>query len=58
MNKISKKRLLEIGGGATNTISGTVINAFTGIIKLLLDAGEGVGSSLRRIKDNKICPLE
>lgn len=58
MNRLSNKKLLSIEGGATNTISGTVINAFTNIIKLLLEAGEGVGSSLRRIKDNRMCPLE
>ncbi len=43
-------------GGAT--ISGTLINSFTGIIKVLMDAGRSVGSAIRRISENKVCPLE
>lgn len=57
MNRITKTKLVKIEGGSTNNISGTVINAFANIIRLLLDAGEDIGSSLRRIKDDKICPL-
>jgi len=44
-----------IGGG---TISGTLINSFANIIKVLLDTGRALGSSIRRISENNICPLE
>ena len=53
---IHSERLNDIVGGTT--ISGTLINAFTNIIKVLREAGAGVGSSIRRIVDNQICPLE
>lgn len=45
---------MVVGG----SISGTVANAFVKIIELLYEAGKGVGSSIRRIRENKICPLE
>lgn len=44
-----------IGGDG---ISGTVINAFTNVIKLLLDAGRSVGSAIRRVAEGNLCPLE
>lgn len=46
---------LIIGG---DSISGTVINAFTNVIKLLLDAGRSVGSAIRRVAEGNLCPLE
>ncbi len=54
--KLNNNNLSKIVGGTT--ISGTIINAFTNVIKVLLDAGEGVGSSIRRIVDNNMCPLK
>lgn len=54
--KVKKEQLDQIVGGTT--ISGTLINAFTNIIKVLFDAGRGVGSSIRRMVENDICPLE
>lgn len=57
MDRINKKTLQNIQGG-TNYISGTVINAFTNVIKLLLEAGQDFGSSLRRITSDKMCPLD
>lgn len=54
--KLSAEKLNNITGGTT--ISGTIINAFTNIIKTLKEAGMGLGSSIRRITDNAICPLK
>lgn len=54
MKKLSD--LDSVIGGAT--ISGTLINSFTSIIKVLMDAGRSVGSAIRRISENKVCPLE
>ena len=56
MKKVSNKNLDVIVGGAT--ITGSIINAFTSIIKTITDIGIGIGSSIRRIKEHKLCPLE
>lgn len=55
--RIDDRQLESILGGAS-TVSGTVINAFVNIIKVLLEAGEGVGSSIRRVVEKDICPLK
>lgn len=57
MKKIEEKELEEILGGNTS-ISGPIINAITNVIKLLKDAGYSLGSGLRRISENSLCPLE
>ncbi len=56
MKQIEKDKLYNINGG--NTISSTVINAFTNLIKLLKDAGYSLGSGIRRIGEDNLCPLE
>ena len=56
MNRISDEKLEEVIGGAS--VSGTIINAFTNVIKVLIDACIGVGSAIRRVHDDKLCPLE
>ena len=56
MKKVEKNLDQVIGG--TASISGTVINAFTNVIRLLIDAGKGVGSSIRRIAEGELCPLK
>lgn len=58
MKKIKEEKLDEITGGATSMISGTIINAFVNVIKLLMEAGENVGSGIRRISEGDVCPLE
>ena len=57
MKKIKEENLNNLNGG-TNYISGTIINAFTNIIKVLMESGEAVGSSARRIATGNICPLK
>ena len=32
--------------------------AFTKIIGMMYDAGKGLGSSIRRLGENNLCPLE
>lgn len=58
MSIINSEKLASIRGGATNTITAGIINAFTNIIKVLYEAGHGVGSAIRRISENNLCPLE
>ncbi len=50
------KNLDEIVGGTT--LSGSIINAFTNILDLIINIGRGLGSSIRRISENKVCPLK
>jgi len=57
MKKIEEEKLTTISGGNT-TISGPIINALTNIIKALKDAGYSLGSGIRRISENNLCPLE
>lgn len=56
MSKNTNKKLETIYGGTT--ISSSFVNAFTNIIKILMEAGHNFGSSIRRISENNICPLE
>ena len=57
MSKIEEEKLDLIYGGAS-TISGTIINAITGVIKVLYDAGHSLGSSVRRISEENLCPIK
>lgn len=54
MAKLEEKELKDIMGGA---ISGALINSFTGLVKIILEIGRSIGSSLRRLQDHSICEL-
>lgn len=56
MRIIDDQELDSIIGG--DSISGTVINAFTNVIKVLMDAGRSVGSAFRRVAEGNLCSLE
>ncbi len=56
MIESKEEELKELCGGAT--ISGTVINGFVNLIKVLYDAGKSAGSSIRRLFDDNLCPLK
>ena len=57
MDTIKEKDLDFITGG-TNTLSGTIISAITGIIKMVKEAGYDIGSGIRRFVQNEYCPLK
>ncbi len=57
MKKINDKDLLLIVGGGT-TLSGTILNQLNKLISILVDSGKSLGSSIRRISEDKICPLD
>ena len=57
MNLLEEEKLNNISGGATS-ISGPIINAIVNVIKVLREAGYATGSSIRRISENNLCPLE
>lgn len=56
MKEIKSDNLVKITGGTT--LTATVINALVNVIKVLKDAGYSLGSGIRRISENNICPLE
>ena len=55
MEKINKEELREIDGG--DTITGTLISAISQGLKTIVDIGRSLGSSIRRIKDKRICEI-
>ena len=55
MSEIDNKELVSITGG--ETVTGTLVSAITTGIKALFDIGKSLGSSIRRISTNNICPL-
>ncbi len=57
LKEINDKDLETIVGG-TGTISSSVINALSNIIKFLYETGSGVGSAFRRIHDKDLCPTK
>ncbi len=58
MKKVNDESLVEIIGGTSTVINGSFVNAFVNVIKLLMDAGISVGSSIRRIAEGEVCPLQ
>ncbi|MEG2283359.1 MAG: hypothetical protein RSB99_01885 [Bacilli bacterium] len=55
MKEIKVESLSQIDGGIN--ISGTLINSFGSIIKILLEVGRSIGSALRRIDGYSMCKL-
>lgn len=56
MKTISKQELKKIQGGLT--LTGTLINSISKLIEILIEAGERMGSAIRRIGSDSICPLQ
>ena len=56
MKKIEEEKLLNIKGG--DSLSASVINSITNLIKVLYDSGVALGSGIRRFSDDNLCPLE
>ena len=56
MEKADDISLDNIVGGSN--VSGTLMNAFTSIVKFIYEVGEGIGSSIRRMSEGNLCPLK
>ena len=54
MRDLNNNELMKIDGGG---ISGTLISSITRGINTLLDMGRSLGTAIRRIGSNNICPL-
>lgn len=55
IKNISKEELRQINGGTS--ITGSLIDAFTDAVKTIFEVGKSLGSSFRRIKENKLCKI-
>ena len=53
MRELSKKESMSLYGGGG--ITAAIINAFTKGFSFFVDIGRFLGSSIRRIFDNKLC---
>ena len=58
MTKLDDNKLDKITGGDSSYISGPIITAVVSIIKLIRDAGYDLGSGMRRISEDNLCPLK
>lgn len=50
--RLDKKELMSIYGGS---LSSTMISAIVKGISLLIDLGKSLGSTIRRVSDNRAC---
>jgi hypothetical protein len=57
MQLIRDEDLDKISGGGTN-ITGTLVSAIGDVMRMIYQAGHAVGSSVRRMSDNKLCPIK
>ncbi len=55
LKRLTEDELEKIVGGAT--ISGTLINSFSTVLKTIYSLGKSLGTSLRRMSSNNLCPL-
>lgn len=55
MKEITNNELLTISGGFS--LSGPILKGVLDIGNFIYNLGKDFGSSLRRINDNKLCPL-
>ena len=56
MKNLNKNELLEVSGGAS-TVSGALITSIIKGINSIFDLGKSLGTAIRRIMGNNICPL-
>lgn len=57
MKTIKEEKMDNIKGG-DSTITGSVINAIVNVIEILKNAGYSLGSGIRRISEDNLCPLK
>ena len=57
MNKLEEEKLDKIIGGATE-ITGTLISSFVSLVKAIEDIGYKIGSGIRRLAEDNVCPLK
>jgi len=55
MEKMTVKELVQTEGGIN--ITGTLMNSVTSMIRLLFDVGRSLGSAIRRMENDAMCPI-
>ena len=55
MKEICENDLVRIVGGAS--ITSSLVNSFVKVINTLVDLGRNIGSGIRRIMENNLCPI-
>ena len=58
MKEIKNEELDSIKGGQIESVTSPIINAVVNMVKILQDAGYSIGSGVRRIVENSLCPLD
>ncbi len=56
MRVLNQQKLAEIRGGFS--LSASMLNSINNLVELLMEAGKKLGSAVRRMSSNQICPLE
>lgn len=56
MRVLNQQKLTEIRGGFS--LSASMLNSINNLVELLMEAGKKLGSAVRRMSSNQICPLE
>ena len=54
IKELNSNEIRQIDGGS---LSGTLINAITSGMKVVLDIGRSLGSAIRRVKEDNMCAL-
>ena len=57
MKALKEEKMDNLKGGDA-TITGTIINAIVNVIEALKNAGYSLGSGIRRISEDELCPLK
>ncbi len=57
MKELNENKLDSIKGGNTS-VTGPIINALVNVIETLKNAGYSLGSGIRRISEDELCPLK
>ncbi len=58
MKELREEEANKIYGGDVGSITAPIINALVNVIKEIKGAGISLGSGIRRISENNLCPLE
>ena len=56
MKKLNRKEMLNVSGGALN-ITTTFLTALIRGVNSFMDVGRSLGTAIRRVTSNKVCPL-
>ena len=58
MKRIEETELEKVMGGTNTYITGPIMEAFVSIIDFIYQTGEKVGSAIRRMSEDNMCPLK